>query len=69
MERNASVANRLTLAYPSVGRRSVARTFSSFTIRCLKAMVESYIEASAYNPYWIGAVPLPKSSRNEARRG
>ncbi len=69
MERNASVANHLTLAYPSVSRRSVARTCGSFTIRCLMAMAESYAESSAYNPYWIGAVPLPKSSQNEARRG
>ncbi len=69
MERNASVANHLTLAYPSVSRRSVARTCGSFTIRCLKAMAQSYLESSPYNPYWIGAVPLPKSNQNEARRG
>jgi len=69
MERNASVANQLTLAYPSVSRPGVARTCASFTLRCLKAMAENYVQSSAYNPYWIGAVPLPKSSRNEACQG
>jgi len=69
MERNASVANHLTLAYPSVSRPGVARTCASFTLRCLKAMAENYVQSSAYNPYWIGAVPLPRSSPNEARQG
>ncbi len=69
MERNASVANHLTLAYPSVSRRSVARTCGNFTVRCLKAIGESYVQSSVYNPYWIGVIPLPKSSRNEALRG
>ena len=69
MERNASVANHLTLAYPSVSRRSVARTCGSFTLRCLKAMAESFVQSSAYNPYWICAVPHPKSSRKEAGQG
>ena len=69
MERNALVANHLTLAYPSVSRRSVARTCGSFTLRCLKAMAASCAQSSAYNLYWIGAVPLPKSSRKEAGQG
>ena len=69
MERNASVANHLTLAYPSVSRRSVARTCGSFTLRCLKAIGESYIQSSAYNAYWLGAGPLPKSHGREAREG
>jgi hypothetical protein len=69
MERDALVTNRLTIAQPSVGRPSVAQTFSSFTVRCLKAIAESYVQSGAYNPYWIGALPLPKSSRNEAHQG
>jgi hypothetical protein len=69
MERNALVTNRLTLAPLSVRRRSVARTCGSFTLRCLKAIGENYVQSSAYNPYWIGAVPLPKSRQNEAREG
>lgn len=68
MEKNASVINRLTLALPSVSHRSVARTCGSFTLRCLKAIAESYVQSSAYNPYWIGAVPLPKARGNEARQ-
>ncbi len=68
MERNASVANHVTLGYPSVSR-SVARTCGSFTLRCVKAVAASYAESSAYNPYWIGAVPLPNSTRKEARQG
>ena len=69
MERNASVTNHLTLAPPHVSRRSVARTCGSFTIRCLKSIAESYLQSSAYNPYWIGAGPLPESRGNEAREG
>ena len=69
MERNASVTNRMTLAPQSVSRRSVARTCGSFTVRCLKAIAESYVQSSAYYPYWIGAGPLPESRRNEARQG
>ena len=69
MERNASVTDNLTLAQPSVSRRSVARTCGSFTIRCLKAIAESYLQSSAYNPYWIAAGPLPESRGNEARQG
>ena len=69
MERKASVANHLTLAYPSVGRRSVARTCGSFALRCLKATAEGYVQSSVYNPYWIGAVPLTESRQNEARQG
>jgi hypothetical protein len=69
MERDALVTNRLTIAQPSVGRPSVAKTCSSFTVRCLKAIAESYVQSGAYNPYWIGALPLPKSSRNEAHQG
>jgi hypothetical protein len=69
MERNASVTDRLTRAQPSVSRRSVARTCGSFTIRYLKAIAESYLRSSAYNPYWIGAGPLPESRGNEARQG
>jgi len=67
MQRNASVAGHLTLAQPSVSRRSVARTCGSFTVRCLQAVAESYLQSSAYNPYWIGAGPLPESRGNEAR--
>ena len=66
MERNASFTNRLTLAQPSVSRRSVARTCGSFTLRCLKAIAESYVQSGAYNPYWIGVVPIPEVRRNEA---
>ena len=66
MERKALVTNLLTLAPPSVSRRSVARTCGSFTLRCLKAMAESYVRSSAYNPYWIGTGPLPESLGNEA---
>jgi hypothetical protein len=69
MERSASVPNRLTLVSRSVSRRSVARTCCSFTLRCLKSIAESYVQSSAYNPYWIGAVPLPESRGNEARQG
>ena len=69
MERNALVTNRLTLAPPSASRRSVARTCGSFTLRCLKAIAESYVQSSVYNPYWIGAIPLPKSRQPEAREG
>jgi hypothetical protein len=69
MERNASVTNRLTLAPPSVSRRSVAKTCGSFTLLCLKAIGESYIQSRPYNPYWIGAGPLPNSHGSEARQG
>ena len=69
MERNASVANRLTLAPPSVSRRSVARTCGNYILRCLKAIGESYVQAGAYYPYWIVAGPLPESLENEARQG
>jgi hypothetical protein len=69
METNASVTDRLTLAQPSVSHRAVARTRGSFTIRCLEALAASYLQSSAYNPYWIGAGPLPESRGNEARQG
>jgi len=69
MERNALVANRLTLAQRPASRRSLAGTCGSFALRCLKAMDESYIQSSAYNPYWIGAVPLPKARRKEGEQG
>jgi len=69
MERDSSVTNHLTLAQPTVSRRSVARTCGSFTIRCLKAIAESYLQSSAFNPYWIGVGPLPESCGNEARQG
>jgi hypothetical protein len=69
MERNASVTNHLTLTQPSVSRRSVARTCGNFTIRCFKAIAEDYLQSSAYNPYWIGAGPLPESRGNGARQG
>lgn len=69
MERNGSVTNHLTLAPPHVSRRSIARTCGSFTLLCLKAIGESYIQSSAYNPYWLGAGPLPKSHGCEAREG
>ena len=69
MERNASATYRLTLEPQSVSRRSVARTCGSFTLRCLRAIAESYVQSGAYNPYWIGAAPLPESRGNEAREG
>jgi hypothetical protein len=69
MEGNASFTNRLTLVEQPVSRRSVARTCGSFALGWLKAMAESYIQSSAYNPYWIGAVPLPKARRNEGKQG
>jgi len=68
MERNGSFTNRLTLAPQLVSRRSIARTCGSFALRCLKAIGESYIQSSAYNPYWIGAVSLPRLPDNEARQ-
>lgn len=69
MQRNASVASHLTLAQPSVSRRSVARTCGSFTVRCLKVVAESYLQSRTYNPYWIGVGPLPESRGYEARQG
>ena len=69
MERNASVTNRVALASPSVSRRSVARACGSFTLRCLKAIAESYVRSSAYHPYWIVAGPLRESLGNEVRQG
>ena len=69
MERKASVIHRLIQPQPSISRRSVVQTCGSFTLRCLKAIGESYVQSSAYNPYWIGSSPLPKSHRSEARQG
>ena len=69
MERTASVANRPTLAPTAVSRMPVARTCGIFALRCLRAIGKSYVQSSAYNPYWIGAGPLPRSLRNEAREG
>jgi hypothetical protein len=69
MERNASVTHLLTLAPESVRRQSVARACGSFALRCLKAIGEIYVQSSAYNPYWIGAGPLPESLGNKARQG
>jgi hypothetical protein len=66
METNASTPNGLTLAPPFLSRRSIARTWGSFTLRCLKAVAENWVQSSAYNPYWIGASPLPNSRPNEA---
>lgn len=69
MERNESVTSRLTLAPTTASRRPVAKTCGNFALRCLKAIAESYVQSSAYNPYWIGACPLPKQHRSEARQG
>jgi hypothetical protein len=69
MPRNASVASHLNLAQPSVGRRSVARTCGRFTVQCLKAVVESYLQSRAYSVYWIGVGALPESRGNEAPQG
>jgi hypothetical protein len=69
MERHASVTYRMPPAPTATSRRSVARTCGSFALRCLKAIGESYIQSSAYNPYWIGAGPLPNSHGREARQG
>jgi len=69
MQRNASVASHLNLAQPSVSRRSVARSCGRFTVRCLQAVAESYLQSRAYNPYWIGVGPLPESRGNEAPQG
>jgi hypothetical protein len=66
MERKAPFSHRLTLVRTSDSRRSIARACASFTLRCLKAFGESYVQSAAYNPYWIGACPLPTSSRTEA---
>jgi hypothetical protein len=66
MERNAPITRRLTLVQPSNSSRSVARACVGFTFRCLKAIGESYVQSAAYNPYWIGACPLPTSSGTEA---
>ena len=68
MERNATFTNGLTVAPSSVSRRSVAKTCGSFTLRCIRAIGEAYLQSSAYNPYWIGAFPLPTSHRMEARQ-
>jgi hypothetical protein len=69
MQRNASVASHLNLAQPPVSRRSVARTLGRFTIWCLNAMAESYLQSRACNPYWIGVGPLHESRGNEAPQG
>ena len=69
MERNDPVTNRLTLAPTIASRRAVAKACGNFAFRCLKAIAESYVQSSAYNPYWIGACPLPKPHRSEARQG
>jgi len=69
MERNASATNLLSFALPSTDRRSVVRTCGSFTIRCLQAVAESYLQSTLYNPYWIGVGPLPESRGNEAHKG
>jgi hypothetical protein len=68
MERNAPINPRLTLA-PSVSRRSIAGICGSFTLRCLNAIAETYVQSSAYNPYWIAAGPIPKSRRDEEPQG
>jgi len=68
MERNAPINPRLTLAL-SVSRRSIAGICGSFTLRCLKAIAETYVQSSAYNPYWIGAVPFPESRCEGPRKG
>lgn len=62
-------SNGLTFAKTAASRRSVARTCGSFTLRCLKAIAGTYVQSSAYNPYWIDAVPLTESHRSEARQG
>jgi hypothetical protein len=69
MERNASVADRLTLAPVAASRRSVARTCVGFARRCLETIGESYVQSGAYHPYWIGAVPFPESLHDEACKG
>ena len=68
MERNASDTKHLTLAPPSTSYQSVARTCGDFTLRCLLAIAQAYARSSAYNPYWIGACPLPTPSGREAFR-
>ncbi len=68
MERNASVANHLTLAQPSSSRRSVVRTCRDFTLRCLKATAQAYAQSAVYYPYWIGAGALPTPYSGEASR-
>jgi hypothetical protein len=67
MERNAPFSHRLTLVQPSDSRRSIARACAGFAFRCLKAVGESYVQSAAYNPYWIGAGPLPTSSIRNAQ--
>ena len=69
MERSRSVTNHLTLVSLPASRRSVARTCATLTVRCLKAVADSYVQASMYNPYWIGACPLQMSDEKEARQG
>ena len=68
MESSPSVTKRLTLAPESDSRRSIVRTCGSFTLMGLKAIAASYVLACAFNPYWIGAVPLPELHRDEARQ-
>jgi hypothetical protein len=69
MQRNASVASHLTLPEPPASRRSVARTLGRFSVRCLQAVVESYLQSRPCNPYWIGAGPVPESRGTEAGQG
>jgi len=69
VDTDATVTNRLTLAPPSLRRRSVAKSRGSLILRCLKAIAESYLQSSAYNPYWIGAGPLAESRGSEAQQG
>ncbi len=49
-ETNASVTKHLTLAQPSISRRSVARTCGDFILRCLKATGQAYAQSAVYYP-------------------
>lgn len=52
----------------SASPQSVAQIYGSFARRCLKAIADSYVQSTLYNPYWIAACPLPRSVEREARQ-
>ncbi len=68
MERNASATNYLTLAQSLAARPPVATICGTFALRWLKAIARGYVESAVYNPYWIGAGPVPRSGIGESTR-
>lgn len=69
MERSASVTNQLARIAVSARPQSVAGMCGSLALRCLKAVADSYVQSSAYNPYWIATYPVARSVEREARQG